>query len=41
MVKNTIYNKITFDISDHWSFTVGNNSFWDADHGTEINAFMG
>ena len=33
--------KVTFDISDHWSFAVGNNFFFGQDHATEINPYMG
>jgi hypothetical protein len=33
--------KVTFDISDHWSFAVGNNFFWGPNHAAEPNAYVG
>jgi hypothetical protein len=33
--------KVTFDISDHWSFAVGNNWFFGRDGANEINPFVG
>jgi hypothetical protein len=33
--------KVGFDLSDKWSFWVGNNFFWGSDNSPEINPFVG